>query len=370
MIRRLLYLNGLAILAVILFHTSGMGFIAMFAWTHRYLPVTVPNYDLLGSSAYYGLRVVEGIVVFSIPAFLFISGFFIAFATGRTRSQVSWKFVFDRIKYLLIPYTIWFSVALILLMVEGVYKDTLGGLLVSYATGRINPVFYYVPLLVQLYILSPLLVSLTRKNWRILLIGVTFIQLFIVIMQYPLFLGMENPFYLQVLALFPKWFFPTRIFWFTLGIVVGFNINEFKARSSSIRWVLFSLMMILLVTSIVEWEALLRFSGQQWIDHRETFADLFYAGMLLLSYLAFDKLKFPLSRQISDLGAKSYGIFLTHALFIEYTARIIYRFYPQLLSNQLILQLVLIAVGLGAPLLIMYIVKKSPLQSTYSYLFG
>jgi hypothetical protein len=93
MIRRLLYLNGLAILAVILFHTSGMGFIAMFAWTHRYLPVTVPNYDLFGSSAYYGLRVVEGIVVFSIPAFLFISGFFIAFATGRTKSKVSWEFV-------------------------------------------------------------------------------------------------------------------------------------------------------------------------------------------------------------------------------------------------------------------------------------
>jgi hypothetical protein len=369
MIRRLLYLNGLAILGVILFHTSGMGFIAMFAWTHRYLPVTAPNYDQIGSSAYYGLRAVEGIVVFSIPAFLFISGFFIAFATGRAQSRVSWDYVFNRIKYLLIPYTIWFSVALILLMVQG-YRDTIGGLLVSYATGRINPVFYYVPLLVQLYILSPLLVSLTRKNWRILLIGVTLVQLFIVIMQYPIFLGMENPFSLQVLALFPKWFFPTRIFWFTLGIVVGFNINEFKARSSSIRWVLLSLTMILLASSIVEWEALLRFSGQPWMDHRETFVDLFYAGMLLLSYLAFDKLKFPLSRQISDLGAKSYGIFLTHALFIEYTARIIYRFYPPLLSNQFLLQLVLIAVGLGAPLLIMQIVKKSPLQGTYSYLFG
>jgi hypothetical protein len=69
MIRRLLYLNGLAVLGVILFHASGMGFVAMFAWTHRYLPVTAPNYDQMGSAAYYGLRVIEAIVTFSIPAF-------------------------------------------------------------------------------------------------------------------------------------------------------------------------------------------------------------------------------------------------------------------------------------------------------------
>jgi probable poly-beta-1,6-N-acetyl-D-glucosamine export protein len=369
MIRRLLYLNGLAVLGVILFHTSGMGFVAMFAWTHRYLPVTVPNYDQMGSAAYYGLRVIEGIVTFTIPAFLFISGFFIAFATGRTQSKVSWGYVFSRIKYLLVPYSIWYLVASLLLIVEG-YRESFVGLVVSFATGRINPVFYYVPLLIQLYLLSPLLVTLAKKNWKALLISAALIQVFVQALQYPLFLGWDVPAVQQIASFFPKWFFPVRIFWFTLGIVIGFNLNEFKTKAFQFRWVFLSLTLIFMLTSIIEWEVLLQASGQPWLDHRETFIDLLYAGMLLMSYLAFDKAALPWTGQIADLGAKSYGIYLTHALFIEYTARIIYRIYPTLLGNQLLLQLVLVVVGLGMPLLMMAVVKRSPLRAAYTYLFG
>jgi fucose 4-O-acetylase-like acetyltransferase len=369
MIRRLLYLNGLAVLGVILFHASGMGFVAMFAWTHRYLPVSVPNYDQMGSAAYYSLRVIEGIVTFSIPAFLFISGFFIAFATGRTHSKVSWGYVFSRIKYLIVPYSIWFIVTLVLLIIQG-YRESFGGMLVSFLTGRINPVFYYVPLLIQLYLLSPLLVALAKKNWKALLIFVALIQVFIQALQYPLFLGWDLPAFQMLAGLFPKWFFPVRLFWFTLGIVIGFNINDFKSRFAEFKWIFLSLTLIFLVTSMIEWEVLLRSSGQQWLDHRETFIDLFYAGTLLVSYLAFDKVPLPFAHQIGDLGGKSYGIYLTHALVIEYTARIIYRIYPSLLGNQFLFQPLLIIVGLGMPLLMMAVVKKSPLRAAYTYLFG
>jgi fucose 4-O-acetylase-like acetyltransferase len=369
MIRKLLYLNGLAILGVILFHTSGMGFVALFAWTHRYLPVTVPNYDQMGSAAYYGLRVIEGMVTFSIPAFLFISGFFIAFATGRTQSKVSWGYVLNRVKYLVVPYTIWFFVTLLLLILQG-YRESFSGILLSFATGRINPVFYYVPLLIQLYLLAPILVVLAKKNWKALLIAVALIQVTVQAIQYPLFLGWDIPVLQQIASLFPKWFFPVRIFWFTLGIVIGFNINEFKARLSQFRWVFLVLSLTFLAVSVIEWELLLQSSGQQWLDHRETFIDLLYSGMFLMSYLAFDKVRLPLARQIGDLGGKSYGIYLTHALFVEYTARIVYRVYPSLLSNQLLFQILLVLVGLGMPLLMMAIVKRTPLRGAYTYLFG
>jgi len=36
MVRRLLYINGLAIIAVVMFHAAGMGFVAMFFWYQRY----------------------------------------------------------------------------------------------------------------------------------------------------------------------------------------------------------------------------------------------------------------------------------------------------------------------------------------------
>jgi peptidoglycan/LPS O-acetylase OafA/YrhL len=369
MVRRLLYLNGLAVIAVILFHAAGMGFVAMFSWTHRYMDVPGPSFDQMGSTSYYALRTVEGLVTFSIPAFLFISGFFIAFAAGRSKSTVSWEYVLSRIQYLVAPYLIWSFVTLALLYLQG-SRFSVQGLLVNIATGQTGPVFYYVPLLIQLYLLSPLLVILAKRNWKALLVGVTLIQLFVVALQYPLFLGWENPLLSQMLVFLPKWFFPVRLFWFALGIIIGFNINQFKTVSSSIKWVLVALMVAFLPLAIFEWEALLSISGRQWLDHRETLIDLLYAFVLLVAFLLFTNVSLPMNKPISDLGAKSYGIYLTHALFIEYTAKIIYRIFPPLLANQLLFQILLIVVGLGAPLLLMYLVKRSPARGTYTYLFG
>jgi peptidoglycan/LPS O-acetylase OafA/YrhL len=78
MIKRLLYLNGLAIITVILYHASAWGFISMFYRADRYRPVSVPNFDMLGDLAYYGLRTIEQLIIYGIPTFMFVSGFFIA----------------------------------------------------------------------------------------------------------------------------------------------------------------------------------------------------------------------------------------------------------------------------------------------------
>ena len=111
MVRRLLLLNGLAVLGAVINHSSGWGFTAMFWWTDRYMDVSVPDFAQIGSLSYYVLRAMEQLIMFSIPSFLFVSGFFMAFATGRNRDTVEWSVVGSRIRTLLIPYLLW-SVAL------------------------------------------------------------------------------------------------------------------------------------------------------------------------------------------------------------------------------------------------------------------
>ena len=75
MLKRLLYMNGLAILAVVLNHARVWGVVAMVFWADRYKPVTVPDYSQVGSAEYYSLLVLDGIIQFAIPTFLFVSGF-------------------------------------------------------------------------------------------------------------------------------------------------------------------------------------------------------------------------------------------------------------------------------------------------------
>jgi len=370
MIRRLLLLNGFSTLGLILYHSVGWGFVAMFSWTHRYLPVASPNYDQLGSLSYLLMRFVEQLVIFTIPAFLFVSGFFIAFATGKTHSNIGWGTIRARIKKMLIPYLIWSMALFGLMFIQG-NRFTPLQYLRMLLTGQTNPAFYYVPLLIQYYLLSPLIVPLAKKYWKPLLFFTGIIQLAVQTSYYPALLGLDAPNLQMLPTLIPKWFFPARIFWFALGVVAGFHIKTLKIWLDRYKWYFFVSVLVLIPLGMLEWEYYLRISGQIWVDSRETFLDTLYTLAFLFSFLAFDKISStPFSKQIGDLGSKSFGIYITHSPVMEYTARGIYHLAPWIMGYQILFQPILILAGLGIPLVFMSIVNKSPARKYYQYLFG
>jgi surface polysaccharide O-acyltransferase-like enzyme len=291
MARKLLYLNGLAIIAVILFHTAGTGFTAMFAWGHRYLPDSVPVMSQVGSLSYYGLRFFEQLAVFSIPAFLFVSGFFVAVTTGR-RETIDGKSVLARSRSLVIPYLIWSTITMALLMLEG-RRYGIADFIRIYLTGSANPVLYFVPLLVQFYLLSPILVRMARRNWKAFLLLAGLLQIAVQALSYPLFLGLDVSNAAQLLAFVPKWLFLSRIFWFPLGIVAGFHTEGLKAwldRNrpgylhhfwSCCRWACWN------GSCTTACPAL------QWLEHRETYLDSLYSLTAVFSVLALDTKRLP-----------------------------------------------------------------------------
>jgi len=368
MVRRLLYLNGIAILAVILFHATGQGFVAMFAWAHRYAPDATP-YAQMGSPAYYALRLIEQVVVAAIPAFLFVSGFFMAVAAGRSQATVRWQVVFGRIKYLIIPYLVWTAIALALALAQG-ERFAVGDLVVILLTGRISPVLYYVPLLCQFYLLSPWLVRAARANWKLLLALAAALQIAVQLTPYPTFLGLDLAGKQQLLNLVPKWLFLARILWFVLGIAVGFHLESFKRVLACARWPLLALTLILIPLGMIEWEVYVHLSGVEWLPHRETLLDSVYALGFLGCFVAFDRVRLPLAEPIGALGVRSYGIYLTHAFVMENVARVLYHAAPLLLAYQIVLQPILIASGLGLPLLAMAALRRTPANRFYNYIFG
>jgi peptidoglycan/LPS O-acetylase OafA/YrhL len=369
MVRRLLLLNGLAAFAVVLYHSSAWGFISMFWWTHRYTLVTTPNFDQIGSLNYYGLRVIEQAVIFAIPAFLFVSGYFIAFATGRNQRTVRWKVVLVRIKNLAIPFLIWSVLILGADMLTGV-RYTVDEFLLTLFTGQTEPPFYYVPALIQLLLLSVLLVPLARDRWKLLLLVTALIQLTMLSVEYMFILRPEYSLPKVLLFLQMSWLFPRHIFWFSFGIVFGFHLPQLKNKVTRTRWVFLVVLVITFFLGIAEWEMLLRLSGQDWISPRETFIDQLYAAAFLLSFLAYEKFIPIFHKQLSEFGDKSYGIYLVHSPVLEYTARAIYHLLPWLLAYQIVMQPVLVVMGLGVPLLLMTLMARSPIRNYYKYLFG
>ena len=369
MVKRLLYMIGLAVLGVILFHSAGTGLVAMFFWGHRYLPPSVNPMDQMGSPEYSLLRLIEQVVVVGIPVFLFVSGYFITISAGRSQTNLSWKLIINRIKNLIIPYLVWSVVVVFLAILQG-QQFSLSDLVFRLLTGGTSPVLYFVPLLIQFYLLSPILVPLAKNHWKGLLVFTGVVQLLVQLAQYPMFLGLDFPVALAVLKLTPKWFFLARLFWFTLGMVVGFHSEEFRKKVEPLRYWLLALTLFTIPIGMAEWEYYVQHSGLEWLDHRETILDSFYAIGVILTFLAFSKVKLPGEKFIGSLGGRSYGIFLTHAIFIEYMGKIIYRFLPSLLGNQYLLLPTFILVGLAGPLILMTIVSKIPIPKLYNYLFG
>lgn len=370
MIRRLLLLNGISILGVILFHSAGWGFVALYFWAHRYLsPDALLVYDPAAQPAYYALRAVEQFIVFCIPAFLFVSGVFVAITAGRKQKTVGWHLIGVRLRDLLIPYLLWSTLLLGLMAAEGI-TYSVADYLVILATGRANPAYYYVILLGQFYLLSPLLVPLARaRPWLLLAVSLV-VQTAVQLLYYPALLGFTIGPLDPLVDMAPHWFFATRIFWFSAGIVAGFRLKELEQVIVVWKRPLLIATLLIFPLGMIEWEWMLHLSGQPWLGHRETVLDNLYAALFILTFLAYHRAPLPASNKLSELGVKSFGIYIVHSPVMEYAARAIYHLAPVLLAYQLFLQPFLIVLGLAVPLLLMAAVQRTPLQRYYKYAFG
>jgi hypothetical protein len=368
MAKRFLSLNGLAILGVIINHSVGWGYVAMFWWVHRYTNHTSPNFDQIYSTPYFTMRFLEQLIIPSIPAFLLVSGFFIAFAAGK-KENIEWKYIYSRIRYLVIPFVIWTTIMLGYNVSQG-EKFGLLEILAIYLFGQATPAFYFVPLLVSLYVLSPWLIKLARANWKLLLGLTAIVQILAQSTKYPLMFEWDTPFKSVFNLIASGWFFPGHIFWFSAGIVFGLQQNVIKTFLHRVRFVLLGLMLAFFTLGMLEWEWLLVQSSRDWIGPRETLVDNFYSLVFLGFLIGITSLKIPFQRWFGDLGAKSFGVYLSHSLILSLVAKVIYHLAPQLLSIQLLFLVILFIFGLGIPLLMMEITHRSPLKRFYVYLFG
>lgn len=362
MIRRLSYLSGLAILGVVLFHAAGMGFVAMFAWAPRHEPAG--GSQPVGGIPYYLLRVLEQSTVVAVPAFLCVSGFFIAMASGRERHTMAWQAVANRIRYLLIPYLLWSLAASALRMFEG-RRYSLSDILVDLAVGRANPVYYFIPLVIQLYLLAPLMAPLARARWKLFLAVTGAITLAVQLSFYPTFWG-GRPLPLAM----PSYLFPAKIFWMALGMVLGFHAGEFRDFLVRRRAWLLATALVCIPLGVAEWEMYVRAAVPSWLAHTETLIDSLYSLALLLAYLGYSGIALPAESALNFLGSNAFGIYLTHALAIEYGARLLYRYRPALLGEPFLLQPLFVALGLGVPLALMGLVRLARLHAWRAYIFG
>jgi surface polysaccharide O-acyltransferase-like enzyme len=364
--RRLLLLAGIAILAVILFHGAGWGLTALLAWSERVVTGGIDLADAQGTPTYLIFRLIEQAAVFAIPAFLFVSGFFVVFATPRASPAPAWNVILRRVSWLLIPYLVWSLIVWIELGLQGTRFSP-----AQYAalllTGATTPAYYYVPVLVQLYLLSPFLVRWAKAGWWSLLALGAVVQ--VTVSLAPLSVLSPTSPVLTAVAGFPKWVFLPHVFWFVLGILVSLHLPRLRGPLARWRYGFLATAGGLFVVGLLEWEWLLNAAGG-WVDHRMTLVDSLYALALLLAFVGLAEAGLGRRPSLEAVGAQSYGIYLVHPPVMEAFARGVYHFASPLLALPLLFSTLVMAAGLGIPLALMAIVRRTPLRAGYRFLFG
>jgi peptidoglycan/LPS O-acetylase OafA/YrhL len=137
-----------------------------------------------------------------------------------------------------------------------------------------------------------------------------------------------------------------------------------------LRWVIPLFAGAAAFLGIVEWEILLRHSGEAWFTPQVTLFDNVYSFLFILTFIAFSDITLPFAHGVREIGTNSFGIYLMHAPVQEFVARALYHAFPIVLAYQVLFQPALVIVSLAVPLFVIAAVKRSRAAKLQLVFFG
>lgn len=346
-------LSGLAILVVLLNHVT---------W-HILRDYTPGLAHLLPALPYI---VIDNLGKFAVPAFVFTAGYFISYTTSEGRHPLKWSVVQARLLGLLWPWLIWttiFTLAQVATDRELTFRLVLENLFIQY---------YFVPLLLEYYLLSVIVVPLAKTHLKQLLWGAAILQLALIGVFYARIYWPGFP---------PEWFpyidlGPVRdlryVFFFPLGVAAGMRLRDLRAWLSWLKPVMPYLILFFFILQTAE--AIAAFSmGPQYYPigaDQSRLSSALFALAVLLTFALNERVNLPLSKFISSASTRTFGYYLSHYLVLAIMDRVLVSVVPWLTDIDW-LQLPVLYVGLVAIITgILELARRLPVKQYYRYVFG
>jgi len=303
-------LRGFAILAVLAIHTTSQ---------------PVASAHLRETSSLYPLyHIVNAGAHFAVPSFLFLSAL-VLFYNYYGRSGTDWvAFYRRRLLTIVVPYALW-SLFYFLVRAFASHSPVIGRLDV-FAEGLWRGTnythLYFIVIIVQFYLLFPLLLQLTRFSWvRSCLVPIG------AVLQTAFYLGNYYSFHMErgddFLPLGS--FVGSYAFYLFLGMYAGLKLQQKPDWLRRPGWLLYVSFLALGIAYIGQLWMLLRnpsdWIGKPWSSRINFATDYAYAGVccLMLVHLSrrlWEGGKGALRRALVSLGATSFGIYFLHPFFL------------------------------------------------------
>ncbi|MBI3342386.1 acyltransferase [Candidatus Curtissbacteria bacterium] len=331
-------LKALAIIAVILIHTTSVSF----------------NYVKLASIQ--NLLIFDQFLRFSVPLFVATSGYLLAIKYLNQNLKLS-EFFQKRALKLLPSYLVWTAIIYIYLHYFTHEPQQHYSLFEIIFLGRADYHLYFVPMLFQLYLLFPVILYLYKKNRAATILGTLIIQLSVIAFS----LAIRN----QTIKVNFLWgdqqqylFCLTWVFYFTLGILI-FDLKN-KERFKKLPLITLGLTLAGFYAAVSQ--SITIFTKTHQLIDATTFTRypivLFASGAISSVLLFGEKLESlfePVKNFFAAIGKSSYTIYLMHTIVL----RIVYNklFIGENHPNLWLFPVLVVTISVLTSLLITYTTK-------------
>lgn len=318
-------LRGSAIICVVIIHSSNMGF------------------QFPGDSFNFNFTILSRqLINIAVPLFLSISGYFLI-KKNISNSDEYFSFIKKQIPKIYIPFLFWSSVLFILGVL--IFNKSIFHELFKLVIFQSSGPYYFIALIIQYYILLPLLKHLANLRGLIisLVISLATVGIIFYIRNY---MGINLPLILYAGN------FPILLVFFVLGLYLG-SLKEISIHNK----LLISLVITFYLLSCFESYFLYSLFGDGVLAATVMKPTSFMFSIFLIIYL-FKNIDFFKSKILEYLGKISFGIYLIHVFMLAVIPPLIIKFSPSLVEKQFIYQFILASTTLIFCFLIILIARK------------
>jgi surface polysaccharide O-acyltransferase-like enzyme len=300
--------RGLAIIAVVAIHTFNVirGFHTPDIWN----PLSIATYYRQSLS-------------FAVPVFIFISGYWAS--TKLIESLSDYRiFLAKKLSRVLIPYFFW---SFILLGYEAVITHNVDvqQIIIRILTGRTINIYYFVIVISQLYIITPILQHINRKRYGLILVIIFSATILLWAYIARLYFNYWTP----LSSAFYSW-----IIFYEIGLLANNPDNRIFVTKKLQYFILPAMLVCLLFAGLETSIISAKYYDRYFATSPLKLSSSLYAICIIIAFLQVKRYLIHRPKFLAALGYYSFGIYLIHMAVLSPVASlvkkssVIYSFQP------------------------------------------
>lgn len=243
-----------------------------------------------------------------VAVFIFLSGYFVNIDKMQKKPK---KYILERIKRVIIPTIVWYIIYMIVnynIYFKGV---DIQEIVIKILDGSYLGHLYYIIVLVQLILLTPIILKMMNSNMKYLLIIITPIYLLIINIL------LINNYDIQITkaaTLFPAW-----LIFYYLGLKENINKKKERYTKSSLKLTIILLIIILIINIVIKEFAYMHGVEYSICVTQIDILTMIYSIVTIKLIIKIKKIYNIDSKNklLIEIGNYSFAIYLSHMLYIK-----------------------------------------------------